>query len=136
MRKLSIALLVLLLAASFVGAQSFDQYENTIQRFADGVANSLPLNAAVGLTWSDAYIGGFPHFGVGAAVGFSTIPWTSIEPITTTLGLTGAITGSEAFSYIEQYGAPLPAYAVEARVGGLILPFDVGVKFGTVPPDV
>ena len=139
MRKIAIALVVLLLAAGFAGAQtppSFDDYENTIQSFADGVASSLPLNSAVGLTWSDAYIGGFPHLGVGAAVGFSTIPWSSISPITDALGLTDAITSSEAFGYIQEFGAPLPAYDVEARLGGLILPFDVGVKFGTIPEGV
>jgi hypothetical protein len=30
---------------------------------------------------------------------------------------------------------PLPAYAAEARVGGLFFPFDLGLKFGVLPED-
>jgi len=33
-------------------------------------------------------------------------------------------------------GFPLAAYTVEARLGGIIFPFDVGLKFGVLPQDV
>ncbi len=136
MRKLLIVLLALLLAATFASAQSFEEYETSIKGFAEGVANSLPLNSSIGLTWSDAYIGQFPHLGVGATVGFSSVPYSAVQPVIKALGLESQLTSSEAFSYIEQYGAPFPAYAVDARIGGFILPFDVGVKLGTIPPNV
>ena len=35
--------------------------------------------ADVGLRWSDAYIGGFPHFGVGTTVGFIVAPMDDID---------------------------------------------------------
>lgn len=137
MKKTLFIIVTLLFVASFAAAQTdFSDYEQSIQDFATDVANSLPLNAAVGLNWSDAYIGGFPHLGIGATVGFSTIPYETIQPVLQALGQESLVTSSGAFSYIQQYGAPLPAYAVEARLGGIILPFDVGVKFGAVPPNV
>ena len=138
MRRLLIVLLALLLAATFASAQTqtFEKYETSIKGFAEGVANSLPLNSAIGLTWSDAYIGQFPHLGVGATVGFSSVPYSAVQPVIQALGLESQLTSSEVFGYIEQYGAPFPAYAVDARIGGFILPFDVGVKLGTIPPDV
>ena len=136
MRKLTVVLVVLIVAASVAGAQTFDEYEQSIQTFATEVANSLPLNASVGLNWSDAYIGQFPHFGVGLALGFSTVPYPAVRPVLDALGLAANIEANEQFKYIEQYGAPFPAYAVEARLGGFVLPFDVGVKLGTVPPNV
>jgi hypothetical protein len=134
MKKTLLFSLLIVLVAGFATAQTdFDAYEQSIKDFATGVSSSLPLNAAVGLNWSDSYIGGLPHFGVGAVVGFSTIPYSAVKPVLTALSLDTTVEANEGFQYISEFGAPLPAYAVEARVGGLILPFDVGVKFGTVP---
>ena len=48
--------------------------ETAFSGFAAGVARALPMASTVGLQWSDAYIGKLPHLGVGAAVGFSSIP--------------------------------------------------------------
>ena len=138
MKKTMIVLLVVLLPAAILSAQvtrDFDQYEAGIQQFAEDVASSLPLNASVGLGWSDSYIGQFPHFGIGASLGFSTIPFETATVVLEPLDLVDTIRNNEAFQYIEQFGMPLPAYAVEARIGGLLFPFDVGVKVGILPPD-
>jgi hypothetical protein len=137
MKKILILLLVALLPVAFVSAieKDFELYQAGIEQFAVDVASSLPLNSAVGLAWSDSYIGQFPHFGVGASVGFSTIPFSTASVVLEPLGLVDTITGNEAFQYIEQFGMPLPAYAVEARLGGFLFPFDVGVKVGILPPD-
>ncbi|HKJ85014.1 MAG TPA: hypothetical protein VKA06_03005, partial [Spirochaetia bacterium] len=136
MKRLIIVALVLLLAPVLLIAQTFEEYENSIQEFANGVANSLPLNSAIGLTWGDSYIGQFPHFGIGATVGFSSVPYTAVKPVLSALSLDTTLEASEQFQYIEQYGAPFPAYAAEARIGGFVLPFDFGVKLGTIPPNV
>ncbi len=112
----------------------FADLEADIQAFADGVASSLPLNASVGLNWSDAYIGQFPHFGVGLTVGASTIPFDAATPVLEGLGLTDLATNPDLAPLL-QFGMPLPAYAAEARIGGFIIPFDVGVKIGIMPPD-
>lgn len=113
---------------------SFADLQADIQAFADGVASSLPLNASVGLNWSDAYIGQFPHFGVGLTVGASTIPFAAAEPVLEGLGLTD-LANDPNLEPLLRFGMPLPAYAIEARIGGLIIPFDVGIKAGILPPD-
>ena len=137
MKRTLIVVLTLLVASSFVFAQTeFSSYEKGIQDFATGVANSLPLNSSVGLTWSDAYIGQFPRFGIGATIGFSTIPYPALKPVLDVLDLSDGIESSEVFGYLDRFGGPLPAYTVEARLGGFMLPFDVGAKFGTIPPAV
>ncbi len=135
MRKIALVM-SLVLIAGLAFAQTFDEYEESIRDFADGVANSLPLNSSVGLTWSDSHIGQFPRFGVGATIGFSTVPYAAVKPVLEALDLDDDLTSSSAFSYVEQWGAPLPAYTAEARIGGLILPFDIGVKLGTIPEQV
>ncbi len=133
-RLLIVAIVALLFAPSALMAIEFAELEGDIQEFADGVASSLPLNASVGLNWSDAYIGQFPHFGVGLTVGASTIPFAAAEPLLEGLGLTDLATNPDLAPLL-QFGMPLPAYAIEARIGGFIIPFDVGIKVGILPPD-
>lgn len=135
-RIVSIALVLILCGAATVAAQAdsfdLDAIESGFAGFADTVAPALPFNATLGLVWSDAYIGNFPHFGVGATVGATTIPAEALKPVFTVLG-------SELPDYVkavENWGIPMPAFAVEGRIGGLFLPFDVGLKYGFVPPDI
>jgi len=139
MKRVLVAALVLLLAPMLVVAQqtitTFENLESDIESFADGVASSLPLNASVGLNWSDAYIGQFPHLGVGVTLGASTVPFEAARFALDAMELTETVTSDPNFAYIEQYGVPLPAYTAEARLGGLIIPFDLGVKVGILPPD-
>jgi hypothetical protein len=139
-RILILALVTLLFVPAALMAQTdtdidFADLESDIQAFADGVASSLPLNASVGLNWSDAYIGQFPHFGVGLTVGASTIPFEAASPVLDGLGLTDTIANDPNLAPLLDFGMPLPAYAVEARIGGLLIPFDVGIKVGIMPPD-
>lgn len=133
-RILIAAIVALLFAPVALTAIEFTDLETTIQEFANGVASSLPLNASVGLNWSDAYIGQFPHFGVGVTLGASTIPFDAAEPLLAGLGLTDLASNPDLAPLL-QFGMPLPAYAIEARLGGIIFPFDVGVKAGILPPD-
>jgi hypothetical protein len=138
MKRVLIAVLVLLTAPLLLTAQTittFEDLESDIESFAAGVASSLPLNASVGLNWSDAYIGQFPHFGVGVTLGASTVPFSAARFALDAMDLTDTLTSDPRFTYIEQYGVPLPAYTAEARLGGLIIPFDLGVKVGILPPD-
>ncbi len=133
MKRLLVVLLVAC-AASGAFAQTpvdFTTLRPAFEQFAQEVANVLPFNASVGLGWSEAYVGNFPHFGVGVTVGTTTIPWAAITPIVNTF----AITLPSQLSYVAQFGFPLPAYTVDARIGGFGIPFDIGLKVGYVPPD-
>ncbi len=112
----------------------FQEMQKTFKTFADALAPVLPFNSTIGLNWSDAYIGQLfalpPHLGVGVTLGFTTIPYESVKPV---LELFDVGTLPEDLQFIKKIGIPLPAYTVEARVGGLLLPFDIGAKVGVVP---
>jgi hypothetical protein len=112
----------------------FATIQSDFNNFAQAVANSLPYNASIGLNWADAYIGSLfalpPHLGIGITVGATTIPYDAIEPILTTLGTD---LGPD-MAFAKKVGFPIPGYTIDARVGGIILPFDVGVKLGVIEP--
>jgi len=133
MKRLFIVFGILLFAAAGLSAQidfDYDVFGDAFEDFASEISTTLPSTAAVaGLNWSPAYIGEFPHFGVGLSVGAFTIPYDFIEPLVNDLGLS---LPSE-FDYVEKWGMPIPAYAFDARIGGFALPFDIGLKFGYLP---
>jgi hypothetical protein len=132
MKRLLVVLGILLFAAAGLSAQSvnYDVFGDAFEDFASEVSTTLPSTAAVaGLNWSPAYIGKFPHFGVGASVGAFTIPYDFVEPLINDLYLT---LPSE-FDYIKKWGMPIPAIALDGRIGGFVLPFDVGLKLGYIP---
>ena len=132
MKRVLIILGLILCLTVGLSAQTLDyaSFAAAFQGFADDVASTLPATAAVaGLGWSPAYIGQFPHFGVGMSLGASTIPFAKIEPLVDDLG----ITLPSEFDYFEKWGVPIPALALDARVGGFLFPFDVGFKIGFVP---
>ena len=96
------------------------------------IATSLPFNSTIGLTWSDAYIGQFPNFGLGVTIGATTIPFAATESIASSFG----ISMEDQFpAFLTQYGLPLPAYSIDARVGGFLIPFDIGFKIGYIPDE-
>jgi hypothetical protein len=130
MRRILCLLLVLFVATGAFAAD-FATFKTDFEGFAQELAGVLPFNASTGLNWSSAYIGQFPHFGLGLTVGATTIPWASVSSIATNLGI---VVPAE-LKAIETYGMPLPAYTADVRLGGFLLPFDVGVKVGYIPPD-
>ena len=135
MKRLSIIIIILMLsAASFLFAQSVD-IDDTIAAFdvfSEEVANSLPFYSSIGLTWSDAYIGQFPNFGLGVTLGATTIPWEATEAVSVLFG----IDFRDYFpDFLTQFGYPYPAYTIDARLGGFGIPFDVGFKIGVLPEE-
>ena len=128
MKKLLLVVGLILALATGVWAQTlYDEFAAGFEEFAAEVSNSLPITAAMtGLSWSPAYIGQFPHFGVGASFGAMLVPYDSIAPVVSALGVSVP-------SELETYGVPFPALAVDARLGGFGFPFDIGLKFGIIP---
>ncbi|MCL2765928.1 MAG: hypothetical protein FWD40_11730 [Treponema sp.] len=124
--------IIFVLAASPV----FSQEENyTIgdlnagaDAFSSAIAKALPFYSTLGLNWSDAYIGQLldvpPKFGVGLSFGAISMPAGSLNDLAKVLNFNLPSI---------KIGFPLPAYALEARVGGIFLPFDIGLKYGIVP---
>jgi len=112
-------------------SQSIEDLQNSADAMAKSLSATLPFNSTLGLNWSDAYIGQLlgvpPHFGVGVSAGATTVQADEIITLLTTLGVdTGAFPGI----------VPIPAAVAEARIGGFLLPFDIGVKGGYIPPDL
>ncbi len=129
MKKIFILLVIVLIAFSIHAQTPFGDFKAKYQDFATGVANALPFNALVGLNWSDAYIGGFPHFGAGGTVGMVTMPYKAAAPVLQMFGIDGDIP-----DIVKSIGMPIPVWCVEGRLGGFILPFDMGIKLGYLPP--
>jgi hypothetical protein len=125
---LVVALLAALTGTAWAQTIDLDVYQDSFQAFANGVADSLPISSTIGLNWSHAYIGQFPHFGVGVSVGGMFIPYETIEPVVTELGV-----GADIPDELRTYGIPFPTIAAGARLGGFGLPFDIGFKFGYIP---
>jgi hypothetical protein len=132
MKKLKLVVTLALGMALFGAVPLFPQNLVDLQKaageFSGALVKSLPFNAAFGLNWADAYIGKFlpsvpPHFGAGFALGYTTMDFEAFDKLLNHFALSvpgGFDLGQMAF----------PAYVAEARIGGFILPFDAGLKFG------
>jgi hypothetical protein len=107
-----------------------DELTGAFEDFADGLARSLPLNSAIGLNWSDAYIGQLvrvpPNLGIGVTTGVTTIPKSTMEDALKPLG------ADDILDAIPDIGLPFPGYTLDLRLGGIVWPFDVGFKVGTL----
>ncbi len=133
MKRIAMILVIGVLAVAMAPAQSVDftTFQADFQTFATAVAGTLASTAAgTGLAWTPAYIGQFPHLGLGVSVGAGLIPYAAVEPIFSMLG----VTLPSSLSMLQTYGIPLPGATIDARIGGFILPFDIGLKFGYFPP--
>jgi len=130
MKKILSIALALTLAVSALSAQTtaaWTAIDTQLTTFLNSLNKSAPDNAVSTGTWSDAYIGQIisvpPHFGIGASAGLVPLDVTNLAgPIGTISGMTLPIT-----SFV------LPTYAIEGRIGGFILPFDLGVHVGVIP---
>ena len=106
------------------------EVQNGVAELSLNLAKSLPFNSSLGMNWSDAYIGKLfpsmpPHLGVGGAFGFTTLELPLMRTLAGYFGYKLPFDTGRLF---------LPAYTAEARLGGLFLPFDIGFKFGYLPP--
>jgi hypothetical protein len=132
MKKLEKVLGFVLGIALFGAAPLFPQdlveLQKAAGKFSKAFAKSLPFNAALGLNWSDAHIGKLlpdlpPHFGAGVALGYTTTNFEVFEGLLKQFDL--SVPGGFHLGQMA-----LPAYVAEARIGGIVLPFDAGLKFG------
>jgi len=126
MKKHLTLFIALVLMATLVTAQSKEEFVNSLNGFLLDINTALPDSSIVGGIWSDAHIGQLiavpPNFGIGLAAGATRFD---------SAGLKNAIKQADQTFPTELLA--LPNFAVEARVGGFILPFDAGVRVGFVP---
>jgi len=134
MKRFLIVLAVTLgiVSGAFAQTQNFSVFQSDMQSFASGAASALPLESSVGLNWSDSYIGQFPHFGIGLSVGAATLPYSAIKNAVNDFAPGGL---PSDLSILQTLGIPVPGYTIDLRIGGFVLPFDIGLKFGYIPPN-
>ncbi|MCK4542137.1 MAG: hypothetical protein KAU17_07890 [Spirochaetales bacterium] len=133
MKKILIGFIVCLVSITPVVGQTMDVdvIEEQFGIFAEAVAGTLPMTAGIGLSWSDPYIGKFPHFGVGLSLGFAGIPQESFSAVFA--AIPGAPDPLADLNLPAVIGIPFPAYSLDGRIGGFGLPFDIGIKIGFIP---
>lgn len=134
MKRILAVLFVLVLVAAALPAQTvdLDAVEDAFQSFAEAAVGSLASTASSGLAWSPAFIGQFPHLGIGLTVGAAMMPYDAVKPVLDVL----SITLPSELDFLQSYGVPLPAAAIDARIGGFAFPFDIGLKIGFIPEPV
>ena len=131
MKKSILWSLVALLSSSpgFSQVPDITAFQGIIENFSNSIAPVLPMNAAIGSTWSDAYIGSIlgvpPHLGLGLTTGVAFIPSKGLNTLISTVS-----PGTNLPAALDGLGVPLPAAVVDGRIGGIFLPFDVGFKVG------
>jgi hypothetical protein len=137
-KKYMILGFIAVLGLTSVSAQqvSLDKLNNSINGIAGDFTKALTFNSTIGLNWSDAHIGQLvgapPHFGVGVSGGISTVNLKRIKGELENAGILNS-NGKNALPADMAY-LPVPAGLAELRIGGFILPFDIGVKATVVPP--
>lgn len=129
--KYPLALGIAVLSLGFLppaSATSLSDLTGGLDSFAEKTPAALPFAAGAGIDWSNAYMGqlfdeDFPyiHLAVGFTTGFTTIPGTAVNPLLTALG-------ADSLELL-----PLPFAVANLRLGGLVWPFDVGLKVGFLP---
>ena len=127
MRKIALILIMCAFAIPVLVSQTaLDSFNDSLSSALGEVNSALPDAAVVGGTWSDSYIGQFvdtpPHFGIGISAGASRFP---IGDLNDAIEITGGELPTDTLI--------LPNFAIEARIGGFALPFDIGFRFGMIP---
>lgn len=128
MKRILCIMLVLSLSLTSVFAFDLtdpDALRDTLSGVAEQIVTTIPTEVSVDNIWADAYIGQLlalpPHLAVGANVGSAFIKDNSL------LDGIADLTGIDQLSMLP--GAPIPAASINARIGGIILPFDIGFHF-------
>lgn len=125
MKRILCVMLILVLSISTVFAFDMndpDDLRNMLDGFADKIVMAIPTEVSIDNMWADAYIGKLisipPHLAVGANFGSAFMKDNSL------LSSLSDLTGISQLSMFP--GAPIPALSVNGRIGGIILPFDIG----------
>ena len=126
------AALLLSAASAFASTADIDKAFESLNGTLTEVVPETTIQLGV---WSDAYIGKLfpsvpPHFGAGVSAGGTFIDTKALSNAIGTIiteinsHAAGATTN---FNFTVPDQIPLPSASVHARIGGFILPFDIGV---------
>ena len=125
----------IILFAAVAGGVSAQNAEFTgyLDSFLGDINKSLPDTSVAG-TWSDGYIGQLislpPHLGLGVSCAVSRFPLASLTSVASAAGASIDIPDALSLG-----GGFLINPAIELRIGGFVLPFDLGVRFSMLASD-
>jgi hypothetical protein len=128
--KRSIAIMAIALTAAagaYSQIPSLEGFQTAFSGFTGDMAGSLALNSTIGSNWSDAYVGGFPHLGVGVTTGAAFASAASAKDLFDAMGASGLPDA------LKTLGVPIPAAVATLKIGLPFLPLDIGIKGGYIP---
>lgn len=123
---------------------SFDKsgISDGMNEFAKTLLVTAPQSSVQQNVWADAYIGKFfpslpMHFGLGLSVGGTKLDMTGLKNAASSFEKAAqTATGSKVdFGKIPS-SFFLPTISIDARLGGIILPFDLGLSFMMTNPSL
>lgn len=119
---------------------------NGLNAFAGNILVAAPQAATQQNVWADAYIGKLfpslpPHFGVGISLGGTKMDMTGLKNAATAFegmindfvpdsgssSITDQLKGTVDFGSIPDIFV-MPTVSIDARIGGIFLPFDIGIS--------
>ena len=130
-RSFVLALAIVLVVAAAGAQETLAGFKTEFENFAGDLAGALAVNSTIGSNWSDAYIGKFPHFGVGLTTGAAFTSSGGADSIFQAVGATEPDVLTKL-----SLGLPVPAVGGTFKIGLPFLPMDVGIKGGYVPSSI
>ena len=104
--------------------QPFTDIQNGLNGFCDDLADTVPNTQPLQNTYAEAWIGKLIHFGAGVNVGVSQLDISALKDATLALGIDEVDDIEDTLVF--------PTVTADIRLGGIILPFDVGFTFMSV----
>lgn len=123
----------LLISPLYGQTEALDEVKANMNDFSKDLLQVIPNVSLQQGVWPDAYIGkvfpGFPpHLGGGVTAGFATVKTTALKDAIKEMEDALSVkfpTLRETFLF--------PTITVDAKVGGLFLPFDIGLSIMKIP---
>ncbi|MBO5136875.1 MAG: hypothetical protein J6B81_00050 [Spirochaetaceae bacterium] len=138
-KKIISVMFLLSVCASFAFTQelpSTDKISEGLNDFSIELLNVVPNTAVQQGVWSDAYIGKLipsvpPHLGGGLTVGIAQLDPAGLNIAIGELNKMVSLGGEEIPSLPDSI--VLPTLTADLRIGGLFLPFDLGISVMKIP---
>jgi hypothetical protein len=128
--KKTVAAMIIGLAATCAYSQvQIGDFKDAFKDFATDMAGSLAVASTIGSNWSDAYVGSFPHMGLGLTVGATTVSADSTSKLFSSMG-------ADTPDGIDSVGIPIPVAVGTFKIGLPYIPMDLGFKLGFLPSSI
>lgn len=120
--------IILCCGTTLSAAPDENKINQGLNQFIEDLAVTAPNTAINQNVYADAYIGKLipsvpPHFAIGVNSAFAILDMSGLKTAANGMGLKLDI--PDKFT--------LPSFTLDARIGGLFLPFDIGLTFMKIP---